>query len=106
MLVAVRKHTSVKATKRLVSDQSGVPGAWPCHCSLSAVGKSFKPRDSHSLQVDYSYKMELGRQTGEQNGKLHKKSSHQAYTHWRNLVMRWQNLKKSDEDSSFLSHQK
>jgi len=43
--------TMVKATKRLVSDQSGLPGKRPCHCSLSDVGKSSKPRDSHSLQI-------------------------------------------------------
>lgn len=44
------RATRVKATKRLLSDQSGNPGAWPCHCNLSAVGKSLKPSDSHSLQ--------------------------------------------------------
>lgn len=44
-------NTSVNATNRLVSDQSGVLGVWPCHCSLSAVGKPSNPSDSHSLQA-------------------------------------------------------
>lgn len=45
------QNTSVNATNRLVSDQSGVLGVWPCHCSLSAVGKPSNPSDSHSLQA-------------------------------------------------------
>lgn len=65
-----RKHTSVKATKRLVSDQSGIPGVWPCHCSLSAVGKSYKPSDSHSLQDHYLHWL------NEINKKLNQKANY------------------------------
>lgn len=66
------ESTNVNATKRLVSDQSGFPGVWPCHCNLSAVGKSFKPSDSHSLH-DFNTNQIIKMQNRELWGHTHSK---------------------------------
>jgi hypothetical protein len=47
--------TRVKATNRLVSDQSGVFGVVPCHSNLSAVGNSPNLSATVSLHIQSNF---------------------------------------------------